>query len=72
MLGYAWLLRSEAAQVLHRWGNYQHVKASVAVFRVAHAACRASIGRKHCFYPGDYPAAHALLTRYTARTEGKS
>lgn len=71
MLGFVWLLRSEAAQVLHKWGNYQHVQASTAIFRVAHAACQASIGRKHCFYPGDYRAAHAMLTRYTARPEGK-
>ena len=67
MLGFVWLLRSEVARVLHKWASDQHAQASVEVFRLAHAACRMSIGNKTCFFPGDYPAAIALLTRYTAQ-----
>jgi hypothetical protein len=70
MLGFAWMLRNEAARVLREALSNMPAQASVAVFNVAHAACAAACGGwKEWFYPQDFASALALLTAHNHNAE---
>lgn len=75
MLGFAWLLRSEAARRLDWWYSTSFCDTPQAVYGVINDALIYLFGKQHRGWtfssPVERNAVHAMLTRYTARTEGK-
>ena len=76
MLGFVWLLRSEAARVLSMHWTVFPFHASPTVFGFVDDVVWYISGQRRCGWMywthEKRDAAHALLTRYTARTEIKS